>query len=176
LPIPMPDKEFEAKQNKLKSILEKIADFDTVKFSSEGEKFWVKIYYDLSKGLPGILGGVTGRSEAQVLRLAVIYCLLDGSNRVEVWHLEAALAVWKYCEDSARLIFGDRESNSTLQRIVDSLKTSPKTRTEIYHLFNKHIKARDLDASLDELIRSGRISIDRIETGGAPKTIYRLIS
>ena len=176
LPPPMPDHELKALQNTLKSTLEKVAVFDTIEFSPEAEKLWVKIYDDLSESLPGFVGSVTSRSEAQVLRIAMIYSLLDGSNLIEVCHLEAALAVWKYCEDSARLIFGDRENNSILQRIVDFLKTGPKTRTEIHNLFNKHIKARDLDASLNELIRSRRISIDKIETGGAPKTIFKLIS
>jgi hypothetical protein len=46
-----------------------------------------------------------GRAEAQVLRLSAIYAALDRSAFIEPAHLEAALAVWDYCQASARLFF-----------------------------------------------------------------------
>jgi hypothetical protein len=43
----------------------------------DSRKLWAEIYTDLSKDHPGLLGAVTSRSEAQVLRLSMIYALLD---------------------------------------------------------------------------------------------------
>ena len=54
-----------------------------------------------------MLGAILGRAEAQVLRLALIYALLDGSAFIDEPHMLAALACWDYAEASARFVFGD---------------------------------------------------------------------
>src|SRR5215831_10677453 len=56
------------------------------------------IYTALSEGAPGLLGAITNRAEAQTIRLALIYALLDGAAQIDVVHLNAALAVWRFCE------------------------------------------------------------------------------
>ncbi len=43
---------------------------------------------------------------ATLARLALLYALLDSSDNIRSEHLKAAVAFWKYAEDSARLIFG----------------------------------------------------------------------
>ena len=43
-------------------------------------------------------GAVTGRAEAQVMRISAIYALLDKSRLIRREHLEAAIALWEYCE------------------------------------------------------------------------------
>ena len=63
------------------------------------------VYPSLSEGKPGLLGSMTAWAEAQVLRLACIYALLDKSHIVKKHHLLAALAVWERCEASAKYIF-----------------------------------------------------------------------
>jgi hypothetical protein len=50
-----------------------------------------------------MLGAVTARAEAQ---LALIYAVLDGAALIARPHLEAALEVWRYCDESAAYIFG----------------------------------------------------------------------
>jgi hypothetical protein len=69
---------------------------------------WAAIYEELSEGKPGLVGHVTARAEAQVLRLSCLYALLDQSPIVQVAHLDAALALWRYCEASARYILARR--------------------------------------------------------------------
>jgi hypothetical protein len=49
------------------------------------------------------------------MRLAMLYALLDGSSTVEEEHLRAALAVWDYCEASARHLFGKGCNNTGTQ-------------------------------------------------------------
>ena len=46
----------------------------------------------------GMLGAVTSRAEAQVVRLSCLYALLDSSKVIRRQHMTAALAVWRYCE------------------------------------------------------------------------------
>ena len=73
---------------------------------NQSRKAWAAIYEGLSEGLAGLLGAVTSRAEAQTMRLAMIYALLDQSPVIRPEHLMAGLAVWQYCEQSARYIFG----------------------------------------------------------------------
>src|SRR5215211_1175924 len=68
---------------------------------------WAKNYAELSRDRPGLLGAILGRAEAQVIRLALIYALLDNKTQIDLLHLRAALAVWGFCEDSATQIWGD---------------------------------------------------------------------
>jgi hypothetical protein len=73
----------------------------------DARELWHSVYPDLSEGKGGLVGAVTSRAEAQVMRIACLYALLDGLREVRREHLLAGLAVWKYCEASARYIFGD---------------------------------------------------------------------
>jgi hypothetical protein len=68
---------------------------------------WEKRYAELSADRPGLLGAVLGRAEAQVVRLALVYALLDRQAFIDEPHLRAALACWAYSEASAKFVFGD---------------------------------------------------------------------
>jgi hypothetical protein len=65
---------------------------------------WVDVYAEPSDGQPGLAGAATARAEAHTIRLALIYALLDCSERIcleHLEHLEAGLAVWRYSATSA---------------------------------------------------------------------------
>jgi hypothetical protein len=90
---------------------------------SEGAReLWRIVYPELSKGKPGLLGAITARAEAQVMRLSAIYALLDCSTKVEVEHHRAALALWNYCERSARWIFATFTGDTRADRILLALR------------------------------------------------------
>ena len=61
-------------------------------FSPEARDLWIAEYPTLSAAQPGLFGFAIGRAEAQTLRLAMIYALLDKSFLIEPAHLRAALA------------------------------------------------------------------------------------
>ena len=61
----------------------------------------------LTDDRPGLLGAITGRAEAQVLRLSCLYALMDQSAVVTRQHLTAAIALWDYAAQSAQYLFGD---------------------------------------------------------------------
>ena len=98
----------------------------------QARRIWYEDDGELSEGKPGLLGSVTGRAEAQVLRLSLIYALLDGTATIRAEHLLAALAVWEYAEASARYIFGDALGNPVADRVLEQLRAAPQglTRTE----------------------------------------------
>jgi hypothetical protein len=72
---------------------------------TDAGQLWHERHSFLSQGRPGVYGAATSRAEAQLLRLSTIYAALDRSAFIEAAHLQAALAVWEYCQASARLFF-----------------------------------------------------------------------
>lgn len=126
----------------------------------DAAKLWREIYGELSAGKPGLLGAILGRAEPQVMRLALIYALLDASGLIRVEHLTAALAVWKYCEDSCRLIFGDSLGDADAEKLLDALRAAPDglARTEItVQVFGRHKKSAEIASLLSRLLDLGLI-------------------
>ncbi len=131
---------------------------------------WADVYPKLSEGLPGMLGAVTGRAEAQTMRLALIYALLDCSGVIYERHLMSALAVWDYCFASARYIFGKALGDSIADEIARLVKDKPQgvTRNEIYLHFGKHESRERLGSAIDRLQELGQVRTATETTGGRP--------
>ncbi len=133
---------------------------------------WVEEYEGLSEGHPGLFGAVTGRAEAQVLRLAALYALMDLSRIVELDHLKAALALWRYSEESARIIFGDALGDPIADRIAEMLSETPgnlgMTRAEIRDAFGRNQSSERIGRALGLLERHGRALKETEPTGGRP--------
>jgi hypothetical protein len=120
---------------------------------------WEKTYPSLSGDRPGLLGAVLGRAEAQVIRLALIYALLDNKTQIDLPHLRAALAVWAFCEDSATQIWGDMIGDDVSDTIFAALKTAGSTglrRTEMSNLFSRHVPSARITKVLETLQRAGK--------------------
>jgi hypothetical protein len=112
-----PDSEILRLRERLKSAIEKAKPIGRVGMTDAAKSKWAAVYPELSAGKPGLLGAVVGRAEAQTIRLALVYAMLDGAADVGLPHLEAALAVWEYCESSAAYIFGDAIGNPIADQI-----------------------------------------------------------
>jgi hypothetical protein len=118
---------------------------------------WQSRYSRLSSDRPGLVGSVLGRSEAQVLRLTLVYALADGEDTIRWPHLEAALGVWCYCEESARVIFGDALGDARADEILRVLGDSPQgmTRDELRNHFDRNVPAGRMTQALDLLAEHG---------------------
>ena len=130
---------------------------------------WCEVYGCLSEGKPGLFGAVVGRAEAQVVRLAALYAVMDESYSIEQEHLEAALALWEYAEASARYIFGDATGDPVADQIAKALKAAGNegmTRTEISHLFGRNQIAERINRALMVLLKAGRVRREREKTEG----------
>ena len=131
---------------------------------------WAEVYPDLSAGKPGLLGSVTSRAEAQVMRIACLYALLDESPIIRVEHLLAALALWDYSDRSAKYIFGDATGDEVADRILEGIRRNPVglTRTEIRDLFSRHVKESSISRALSLLEGLNLIRVVRKGTAGRP--------
>jgi hypothetical protein len=130
----------------------------------------VGAYQELTKDQSGLCGAVLARGAPQVLRLSLLYALLDCSREIRQEHLLAALEVWRYCRDSARYIFGEILGDPTADEILKALRRSPAglTRTDIAALFDRNKSANEIKRALDVLTNEGRARFETEETGGRP--------
>lgn len=137
---------------------------------------WAQVYPTLSEGYAGLFGAVTARSEAQCLRLALCYALMDAATSIGLPHLLAALAVWERCEASARYIFGSALGDPVADEILRALRVARAagmTRTDISHLFRGHQSAPRIGAALELLTRRNLACVDHQPTGGRTSEIWR---
>ena len=146
-----------------------------LKRDEQARRKWIEIYPKLSDGHTGLLGSVTSRAEAQVMRLACLYALLGCSELIMLEHLEAALALWQYCEDSARYIFGNQTGKKTADAIYTALLGAADglTKTQIRDLFQRNASAYQVNAALKLLIELGKIESIKKPTEGRASEIYR---
>ncbi len=137
---------------------------------------WHSVYADLSEGKPGLLGAVTARGEAHVVRLALTYALLDRADVIRTEHLLAALALWEYCERSAAWIFGTATGDAVADRVMRELTLVPEglTRTEIRDLFKRHQSSERIGRGLALLESAGLVEqVDEV-SGGRPVERWRI--
>jgi hypothetical protein len=137
--------------------------FGRVTRTEEGSGYWASIYESLGAG-----EGAVARAAPQVLRLSLLYALLDQSARIDAVHIEAGLALWKYCESSVHHVFGSGDvggqGNPALgdmlcERVLKWIQKVPEGQTE------------------RQLVRrfGGRVSIEQIRRASASLTESRLV-
>jgi len=129
---------------------------------------WRTVYAELADDQAGgLLGAVTSRAEAQVLRLSMIYALLDGSGTISERHLRAALAVWRYCRSSAAMIFGDMGADPVEDQVLAAIKQAPGiTRKDLYRALGNHVKAAALNSILTRLRDAGKVRVEKVPGAG----------
>jgi hypothetical protein len=152
---------------------------DRVPMTADAREAWRRVYPELSEGRPGLLGALTARAEAQTVRLALVYALLDGCDEIARNHLQAALAVWEYAEASALFIWGDVLGDPVADEILRALRQAGeagRTRTELRDLFGRNRGAEDIGRALAALETAGKARrIMRGDTGGRPAEIWLAI-
>jgi hypothetical protein len=147
---------------------------DVIGMSKPAQVLWREVYSALSRGGEGLLAHITSRAEAQTVRLALIYALLDQAEAIDVAHLEAALAVWKYCEASARYIFGDSLGDREADLILQTLRQNANgmIRREIFRLFGNHVSSGTVTRALGYLLRTGKVRNESQPTSGRPREVW----
>jgi hypothetical protein len=163
-------------------VAEKIADaiefaetMERVDFSLAAADRWVDIYAELAKEKTDLTGSVLARGEAQMIRLALIYALLDKSPVIDLPHLEAAREPWAYCEASAEYIFGGETGNPLADAILEALrqaKPSGMTQSELSNLLVGHHRTDRIGSALEILLQAGRVRFDRRSSGGRPAIVW----
>ena len=122
------------------------------------EELWTKLYHVLAQDRPGLAGALLARAHAHVVRLSMLYALLDRSVVIKRTHLESAAALWSYAEASVRYVFGDMLRDRRAEELVTAIRNAgPKglKREDIRDLFSRNLSSPRIDLMLGELARQG---------------------
>jgi len=148
--------------------------FGLIERDAAANELWRSSYPRLTAARPGLMGALTSRAEAQVMRFAGIYAVADGHGRIGRCHLESALALWDYSERSCMFIFGEDVGDPVADRTLKELRKVGEqglTRTEIISdVFHRNLKPGSLSDALDRL-RDANLAFSAQEwdpNGGRP--------
>src|SRR5262249_4881452 len=111
---------------------------------------------------------------------ALIYYILDtpptGESRgISLAHLDAAMAVWNYCEESVQMLFKTRSGTMLGDKVLGLLADGPMSKDKMNdHLSPKQKK--EIDGELARLEAAGQVSRtkEQREGPGRPAVAYRL--
>ena len=121
------------------------------------KELWAEAYPQLAEPPAGLKGELCARGDAHTLRLSLIYALLDGAGQIQLPHLQAALAVWRYCEASVASIFAARLGDTEADKILRAVASGPRTLTEMHKVFGNHQSSEWLLAKLAALVKAGHL-------------------
>jgi hypothetical protein len=147
-----------------------------VHLDSAARLAWHDAYTRLAEPDDGPIGALCARAEAHVLRLALLYTLVDGDTTIGLDHLHAGLALWDYAARSAAWALRTTSSDPVAEQIHAALTASPDglTRTQLRDLYGRNLPAARIDAALTTLGHHGRAQRHRITTGGRPAELWRV--
>lgn len=176
MPPRMPETELAPIQRELWRLVARAQKRGIMTLTANAEAMWEGVYPEISKEHTGLAGSIINRGEAQTLRLALVYALLDGQGEIGECHLKAALAMWQYAQDSALYIFGDRAADPLEEKILEILKQGPLTATELSAALNRNVPKDRLQPLLQQLEAQRRISVRHIKQNGRgrPRLVFSL--
>jgi hypothetical protein len=139
------------------------------------EKCWSELYLELGQDNPGgALGAVVCRDAPQVLRLSLTYAMAASADAIDVEHIEAAYAVWRYCRASAAMLFGDSQGDASTDRLLSAIRRAGLgglDGTGQFEALGRHVKAKQLDAMRRLLEERGLVVSEQVNTDGRPRLI-----
>ena len=90
-----------------------------VERTPEAGDLWAASYADLRSDRPdGAVAKMLARAAPNTLRVALAYALADRRRQIDVEHMRAALALWRYAEQSAEWLFGGQIDTGELESLV----------------------------------------------------------
>jgi hypothetical protein len=193
---PIPDEVFQPFLRQLQALQSygQLGNCDrAITLSDAAKERWRHVYPELREDRPGLDGALLSRGAPIVLRLALIYALLDCPLRkivhgtvevpdldnlmIEEVHLSAALAVWKYAEQSAYELFHSRTGSRLADKILRLLANGPIGRDEMRrHLSAAQKRALNDALELLEKEKFARKTMLKHDGAGRPAERWELVS
>ncbi|MBF0316359.1 MAG: toprim domain-containing protein [Oligoflexia bacterium] len=168
-------------KRELREVIEWLPSGASVTLSAKARDRWERVYPSLTSYPDLLYSSVLMRAAPQVLRLSMLYALLDKSTTIKLPHLEAGLAVWKYAEESCGVIFKDLDSgsnsekskerdraNETKLKVLSFIRSHLEgvTRTDISEMFKRNKKKEEIQRALEELMQEKLVYFETESSGG----------
>ena len=173
----VPQSEVEQLATHLRAALFQARKTTLLDYTDDARDYWNTAYEEISVDRPGLWGALTARAEAQVLRLAMLYALLDSKPSIDVVHLESARAVWNYCDASAAYLFGNKLGNPVADKLYAAIRAAGATgiaRTKLSAALGRNVTAAALEAALQLLLAAGMVTRDVVGEGKQATEVWRV--
>ena len=137
----------------------------SIRRDEKAEARWRDFYFDFAEQVKddNYFNKIVSRGDAQTMRLSLLFAALDCSPVIRVDHINAAIAVWNYCFESARWAFCNTRFTPKAQRIYDFLDLRPSGQATLSilstELFKGHTPAAGIREAIDELQNSQVVRI-----------------
>ena len=177
-PVKVPFEVIVKYQKKLRGALCKVEGWgkkeSTLSLNGKSKEIWKSVYPGLREDKPGLIGALTARGESVVLRLAVLYALLDGKRVITPPHLEAALAIWRYNEESVAILFQDQIGDGVADTIYRLLAQGPMKQKEFYsHISQPAVAIKSALLELENAKKIKPIRMKKAKGAGRPATLWK---
>ena len=171
------DEVFDQLGAKTQAALTAAGALERITMSEAAKQIWIPFYYKSDDDASGLVDELTARDTAQTLRLALVYALIDGAASIEPAHVEAAIAVWEYCDASARYIFGDASGDTVDDTILGEVRAAGivgMSRTQILRdVFQRNTPASKIAPALERLESAGKIRREMHKPSiGRPREVW----
>ena len=84
--------------------------------------------------------------------------------------MRAGVEVWRYCEASARFVFGEKLGDRAADEILSALRAKPvgMTRNDLREYFGRHKSSDEIGRALGVLLGNRLARMESIKTEGRP--------
>ena len=182
MPKAMPASEVEAFRKILAKNIEAAKKLGALTMTSTAAKLWDDSYPELTMDFSGTAGAMSNRSETHTIRVAEIYAIARGHEKIQSTDLEAAIEVVKYSRVSTSIIFQGCPDDSQKVKILQALRDADNNElslTEInVDVFKRNISSEDIRKMLSELesAKLAVITVTKDSETGRNKTMVTLAS
>ncbi|HEY6794052.1 MAG TPA: DUF3987 domain-containing protein [Kineosporiaceae bacterium] len=159
--------------------IERAAEFREIGFTPDAERVWRRLYVEFGtdRGASGPVEQFIARAAPNVLRIAAIHAVLDGTPEMRPDHLHAAAALIRYAIASARAVFNAKPATARLLTYITDAGAAGRTKEEIRDdHFQRNTPAREMNDQLSALIEAGHITESKRPRagggGGRRATVY----
>jgi hypothetical protein len=163
-PQPMDDSKVLQLATQLADVMQKAQSEQEITLDKDAITLWERVYPDISVDDTDLKAVLTARSEAYVMRLSLLFCLLDGQQVITPTHINAGIDVIKYSNQSVAYIFTTpcNEVEGDAKKLLTAIPAEGLTQTQVSKVFSGHKKRLELSALLDELQRMGKIKQEKL--------------
>ena len=175
LPEPPPDDVLGVLASCLSAAIQVAKSRGRVHLSGPALGLWRQLYPHLDADDEGAVGALLARTKPYLLRLALVYALLDRADKIEPVHLHAACALWDYHTATIHHVYGGRTGNRLDDRLLSAIVEAggAANRTALSGALSRHVTAAALDAARDRLVAAGVVEIESVKTAGRPREVWR---
>ncbi len=176
----VPKAKVEGVFSKLRAAVDAARRVHYVGWSPQAQDRWVELYPSLAipSDATSVVRALVERGAPYVHRLAMLYAVLDATGEVQLAHLEAAMALWRYAEGTWRLVYADSTPLTPLAaRLLKAIEdggNSGCSRTTLRQAAGSNdIPGGAITKELNALAASGLVHREQVKTGGRSKEVWR---